>query len=102
MIVKVLEPSGPLHSNDHGWFCDHDPPAWEAAMTVVTPRLGFDLKCYLNRTSGEKTGGGYYLNAAQQGEPDAIWFGSGAEAPGLRAGQVVRREPYLAVGFCAA
>jgi hypothetical protein len=66
-------------------------------MTVVTPRSGFDLEYYLNRTAGEKTGGGYYLNAAQQGEPDGRWFGMGAEALGLRDGQVVRREPYLAV-----
>jgi AAA domain/TrwC relaxase len=66
-------------------------------MTVVTPRSGFDLEYYLNRTAGEKTGGGYYLNAAQQGEPDGRWFGTGAEALGLRDGQAVRREPYLAV-----
>jgi TrwC relaxase len=65
-------------------------------MTVVTPRSGFDLEYYLNRTAGEKTGGGYYLNAAQQGEPDGRWFGKGAEALGLRDGQVVRKEPYLA------
>ena len=66
-------------------------------MTVATPRSGFDLEYYLNRTAGEKTGGGYYLNAAQQGEPDGRWFGTGAEALGLRDGQVVRRDPYLAV-----
>src|SRR5215469_2128318 len=66
-------------------------------MTVVTPRSGFDLEYYLNRTAGEKTGGGYYMNAAQQGEPDGRWFGKGAEALGLRDGQVVRKEPYLAV-----
>jgi hypothetical protein len=65
-------------------------------MTVVTPRSGFDLEYYLNRTAGEKTGGGYYLNAAQQGEPDGRWFGKGAEALGLRDGQVVRKEAYLA------
>ena len=51
-------------------------------MTVVTPRSGFDLEYYLNRTGGEKTGGGYYMNAAQQGEPDGRWFGTGAEALG--------------------
>jgi hypothetical protein len=73
------------------------PPAGEAAMTIATPRSGFDLEYYLNRTAGEKTGGGYYLNAAQQGEPDGRWFGTGAAALGLRDGQVVRREPYLAV-----
>ena len=66
-------------------------------MTVATPRSGFDLEYYLNRAGGEKTGGGYYLNAAQQGEPDGRWFGKGAEALGLRDGQVVKKEPYLAV-----
>ena len=63
---------------------------------MATPRSGFDLEYYLNRTGGEQTGGGYYLNAAQQGEPDGRWFGAGAEALGLRDGQVVRKEPYLA------
>ena len=62
--------------------------AWSktgAPFTAFTPAI-----------SGEKTGGGYYLNAAQQGEPDGRWFGKGAEALGLRDGQVVRKEPYLA------
>src|SRR5262252_1716257 len=72
-------------------------PPREAAMTVVTPRSGFDLEYYLNRTAGEKTGGGYYLNAAQHGEPDGRWFGKGAQALGLRDGQVVRKDPYLDV-----
>ena len=66
-------------------------------MTVATPRSGFDLEYYLNRAGGEKTGGGYYLNAAQQGEADGRWFGTGAEALGLRDGQVVTKKPYLAV-----
>jgi hypothetical protein len=96
LISTARKPPGPLHSNDLGQFSDLDPLAGEAAMTVVTPRSGFDLEYYLNRTGGEKTGGGYYLNAAQQGEPDGRWFGAGAEALGLRDGQVVRREPYLA------
>ena len=66
-------------------------------MTVVTPRSGFDLEYYLNRVQGERAPGGYYLNAAQQGEDEGRWFGKGAEALGLRDGQQVRREPYLAV-----
>ena len=65
-------------------------------MTVATPRSGFDLEYYLNRTAGEKTAGGYYLNAAQQGEPPGRWFGKGAEALGFTDGQQVEREPYLA------
>src|SRR5260370_18217315 len=66
-------------------------------MTVVTPRSGFDLEYSLNRVQGERAPGGYYLNAAQQGEDEGRWFGKGAEALGLRDGQQVRREPYLAV-----
>jgi hypothetical protein len=66
-------------------------------VTVVTPRSGFDLEYYLNRTTGERTAGGYYMNAAQQGEPPGRWFGRGAEALGFTDGQQVEREPYLAV-----
>src|SRR5215831_2371376 len=62
---------------------------------MVTPRSGFDLEYYLNR-AGEKTAGGYYLNAAQQGEPPGRWFGRGAEALGFTDGQIVERDPYLA------
>src|SRR5713101_4846405 len=67
-----------------------------ARMTMVTPRSGFDLEYYLDR-AGEKTAGGYYLNAAQQGEPPGRWFGKGAEALGFTDGQQVERDPYLAV-----
>jgi conjugative relaxase-like TrwC/TraI family protein len=66
-------------------------------VTVVTPRSGFDLEYYLSRAAGEKTAGGYYLNAAQQGEPPGRWFGKGAEALGFTDGQIVERDPYLAV-----
>ncbi len=65
-------------------------------MTMVTPRSGFDLEYYLGRTAGEKTAGGYYLNAAQEGEPPGRWFGKGAEALGFADGQLVERDPYLA------
>lgn len=64
-------------------------------MTMVTPRSGFDLEYYLNRAR-EKTAGGYYLNAAQHGEPPGRWFGKGAEALGFADGQEVERDPYLA------
>src|ERR1043165_4072350 len=59
---------------------------------MVTPRSGFDLEYYLNR-AGEKTAGGYYLNAAQQGEPPGRWFGRGAEALGFTDGQLGERAP---------
>jgi hypothetical protein len=77
---------------------DHDSAGgrWPG-VTVVTPRSGFDLEYYLNRTTGEKTPGGYYLNAAQQGEPPGLWFGPGAEALGFTDGLTVERDPYLAV-----
>jgi conjugative relaxase-like TrwC/TraI family protein len=65
-------------------------------VTMVTPRSGYDLEYYLNR-AGEKTAGGYYLNAAQEGEPPGRWFGQGAEALGFADGQQVERDPYLAV-----
>src|SRR5260221_13295460 len=82
-------------SNDPGPFSDlgREVPG----MTVVTPRSGFDLEYYLNRVHGERSPGGYYLNAAQQGEAEGRWFGKGAQALGLRDGQQVKREPYLAV-----
>ena len=38
--------------------------------------------------------GGYYINAAQQGEPPGRWFGKGAEALGFTSGQEVERGPY--------
>jgi conjugative relaxase-like TrwC/TraI family protein len=66
------------------------------AVTMVTPRSGFDLEYYLDRAGGEKTAGGYYLNAAQEGEPPGRWFGKGAEALGFTDGQLVERDPYLA------
>src|SRR5215467_3961189 len=62
---------------------------------MVTPRSGYDLEYYLDR-AGEKTAGGYYLNAAQEGEPPGRWFGKGAEALGFADGQLVERDPYLA------
>ena len=42
----------------------------------------------------EQAKGGYYINAAQKGEPAGRWFGKGAEALGLAKGQEVEREPY--------
>jgi TrwC relaxase len=66
-------------------------------VTVVTPRSGFDLEYYLNRVTAERTGGGYYLNAAQHGEAEGRWFGKGAEVFGLADGQKVTRDPYIAV-----
>ena len=45
----------------------------------------------------ERSTGGYYINAAQAGEPPGRWWGPGAAALGLGPGKVVERKPYKAV-----
>ena len=65
---------------------------------VVTVAKGYDLG-YIWKTQRDagRTTGGYYLNAAQAGEPPGRWWGPGAQALGLASGQVVERQPYDAV-----
>ena len=67
---------------------------------VVTVAKGYDLG-YMWKNQGqataERTTGGYYINAAQAGEPPGRWWGPGAESLGFAAGQVVDRKPYDAV-----
>ena len=66
---------------------------------VVTIAKGYDLG-YIWKTqdhAAERTTGGYYLNAAQAGEPPGRWWGPGAQALGLTPGQTVDRQPYDAV-----
>jgi len=67
---------------------------------VVTVAKGFDLG-YIWKTQGQasagRTTGGYYVNAAQVGEPPGRWWGPGAQALGFTSGQVVERKPYDAV-----
>jgi hypothetical protein len=67
---------------------------------VVTVASGYDLG-YIWKTQGqasaERTVGGYYINAAQAGEPSGQWWGPGAQALGFGVGQVVERAPYDAV-----
>src|SRR5580658_7033328 len=67
---------------------------------VVTVAKGYDLD-YIWKTQGqrgaERTNGRYYIDAAQAGEPPGRWWGPGAEALGVTAGQVVERKPYDAV-----
>jgi len=66
---------------------------------VVTVAKGYDLG-YIWKTQGkaaECTTGGYYINAAQAGEPPGRWWGPGAQALGLIPGQIVQRQPYDAV-----
>jgi conjugative relaxase-like TrwC/TraI family protein len=67
---------------------------------VVTVAKGYDLG-YIWKTHGqasaERITGGYYINAAQAGEPPGRWWGLGAQALGFTSGQVVERRPYDAV-----
>ena len=62
----------------------------------VSAESGFDpgymLKGQSEQAAGERTAGGYYLNAAQEGEPPGRWFGKGAEALGFADGQLVERS----------
>ena len=67
---------------------------------VVTVAKGYDLG-YIWKTQAQpgpsRTTGGYYINAAQDGEPPGRWWGPGAQALGFTPGQMVERQPYEAV-----
>jgi hypothetical protein len=67
---------------------------------VVTVAKGYNLG-YIWKTQTEhhagRTTGGYYINAAQAGEPPGRWWGPGAQALGFTPGQIVQRKPYDAV-----
>ena len=66
---------------------------------VVTVAKGYDLG-YIWKTQGDAashTVGGYYIDAAQAGEPPGRWWGPGAQALGFTPGQTVERKPYDAV-----
>jgi conjugative relaxase-like TrwC/TraI family protein len=64
---------------------------------VVTAVSGYDLGyVWKNQEQAAPAprAGGYYINAAQDGEPPGRWWGPGAEVLGFAAGQVVERQPY--------
>jgi hypothetical protein len=66
---------------------------------VVTIAKGYDLS-YIWKTqdhAAEHAIGGYYMDAAQAGEPPGRWWGPGAHALGLAPGHTVERTPYDAV-----
>jgi hypothetical protein len=67
---------------------------------VVTVAKGYDLS-YIWKTQGEAAAGrttsGYYINAAQAGEPPGRWWGPGAQTLGFIPGQIVQHAPYEAV-----
>jgi conjugative relaxase-like TrwC/TraI family protein len=61
---------------------------------MATVAKGYDLN-YAWRTVGEAyRGAGYYLAAAEAGEPPGTWWGPGAERLGFADGQRVERQPY--------
>ena len=72
----------------------------QPVAVVVTVAKGYDLG-YIWKTQGQasagRTIGGYYINAAQAGEPPGRWSGPGARALGFASGQIVERRPYDAV-----
>jgi hypothetical protein len=66
---------------------------------VVTIAKGYDLG-YIWKTQehpAQHATSGYYMDAAQAGEPPGRWWGPGAQALGLTPGQDVHRTPYDAV-----
>jgi len=89
-------------TNDHGQFKinrkGQDQHGKVRVAVVVTAASGFDLgyvwKNQAGRAEPERSAGGYYINAAQAGEPPGQWWGPGAAAQGFSAGQVVERGPY--------
>ena len=61
---------------------------------MATVAKGYDLD-YAWRAVGEAyRGAGYYLAAAEAGEPPGAWWGPGTERLGLTQGLQVEREPY--------
>jgi TrwC relaxase len=72
----------------------------QLVAVVITVAKGYDLG-YIWKGQGqadvERTTGGYYISAAQAGEPPGRWWGPGAQALGFIDGQLVERKPYDAV-----
>ena len=56
-----------------------------SVAVVVTAASGYDLGYVWHGAAhtGERTAGGYYLNASLQGEAPGRWFGHGADVLGL-------------------
>jgi hypothetical protein len=103
-----------IHRNDHGQPRGRIAAAGKQAAVlavVITIAKGYDLG-YIWKTqdhAADRTTGGYYIDAAQAGEPPGRWWGPGAQALGLTPGQTVQRTPYPkllnlyatnTVGFC--
>jgi TrwC relaxase len=61
---------------------------------MATVAKGYDLDYAWRAVDEVYRGAGYYLAAAEAGEPPGTWWGPGAERLGLAAGQQVEQEPY--------
>jgi TrwC relaxase len=61
---------------------------------MATVAKGYDLDHAWRAVGEAYRGAGYYLAAAEAGEPPGTWWGPGADRLGFAAGQVVEREPY--------
>ena len=91
-----------IHVNDHGRSRGSAIPVREGSRlaVVVTVAKGYDLG-YIWKTQAQPgpshTTSGYYINAAQDGEPPGRWWGPGAQALGFTPGQMVERQPYDSV-----
>jgi hypothetical protein len=66
---------------------------------MATVAKSYDLDCAW-RGGRSLPRRGYYLAAAEAGEPPGIWWGPGAERLGFTVGQQVEREPYSAHHGC--
>jgi hypothetical protein len=60
---------------------------------VATIAKGYDLD-YTWKNVEPARAAGYYIQAADQGEPPGRWWGPAAEALGFQRGQQIDREPY--------
>ena len=102
-LIPVSTRTDHCITNDHGQFKINyrgvGPGIAEVRVAVVvTAASGFDLGYVWKNQAGqaepERSAGGYYINAAQAGEPPGRWWGPGAEAFGFSPGQVVERGAY--------
>src|SRR6266568_6097157 len=101
-MTRIYDADRCIHRNDHGRPRGRITPAGKQAAVlavVVTIAKGYDLG-YIWKTQDHTAGrttGGYYIDAAQAGEPPGRWWGPGARALGFTPGQTVDRQPYDAV-----
>ncbi len=91
-----------IHRNDHGQTRGRvtgkeaaDWPWWSRSPRATTSATS-GRPVQGEATEGHVTGG-YYINAAQAGDPPGRWWGLGARALGFNPGQLVERQSYDAV-----